>query len=430
MKIVKRTGFRVGEEKKLITKIIGKYRIILKELIPKIYIMDKIEECLAHEDDDIEKLLFDDVQDFSNGSRKVFVYNGNIEKHQQKIWIMTPKLKLSGRIGLVKDKDGDKERFLGLMSLILYDLNSDIKKFKEFLEKIEEKIRTFMIEQLGEEYTQKSCIRKDKTYFPVLTIPMFYNKKAGVVDFGFDIYNHLNKKIKYSDIDQGSFIKPLIEISDIWINSKTKEYSISWKVLQMKVYPEFDSFSKCIFSDGPKDEYMFVPACPPMGPPSMGGPPPPPGMPPPPIFGKKLEPMQPKLKPPTPQQPKQADKLSFEVNVAELLQTRGRLKKITDKSSIPPNPNEEIPIPSNIALPPSIDEAVEFTPPLSPIETPIETPNDTPTDPTNEEIQEPQLDSPTSEEAPKPVKKMVKKKIVKKTVKKAPIKKVKKSVDE
>lgn len=204
--------------------------------------MENINTYLTNIDEDINNFKHDDIQPYILDYKRMNIFNSNIKRPGQKIWLLTPKLKILGKIYIPNNK-----KQVALLSLILYDHDDDVKKFKEFIENLESYITTIIHEKYDNELILKSCIKNCETFFPSFTIQMPFINKSSDLKFNFDIYNVNNKKISYNDIDSGSFTKSYIELSDIWISGK--EFGCNWKVLQMKIYPEFD-FNKCLFDDG------------------------------------------------------------------------------------------------------------------------------------------------------------------------------------
>ena len=213
-------------------------------------IKDNINFYLTSLNDDLNNLVHDDLQSYIGDYKKINIFNQNITSQIQKIWLLTPKLKMLGKIFVPS-----KNKQVALLSLILYDLNPEILKFKQFINSVEEKISD-VIKKMGcDNIVLKSCVKTSTNFFPSLTISLPFTKNNDDIIFNFNIFDNNNQKIQLSDIDSGSFIKSYIELSDIWVN--TKEYGINWKIMQMKVYPEFD-FQKCLFTDGPINDYYFI----------------------------------------------------------------------------------------------------------------------------------------------------------------------------
>jgi hypothetical protein len=211
--------------------------------------MDNINQYLTNITDSLDKLLYDDIQTYIGDYKKLNIYNNNIAKPLQKIWLLTPKLKMLGKIYIP-----NKQKQVALLTLILYELDSEIENFRNFLNDIEERIKKQINDMGYDNLTFRSSIKYSENFFPSITLQLPFTKKGDDIEFNFDIYSDKNKKIKLDDIESGSFIRAYIELCDIWLNNK--DYGINWRVLQMKIYPEFD-FKKCLFDDVPQG-YNFI----------------------------------------------------------------------------------------------------------------------------------------------------------------------------
>ena len=231
--------------------------------------MDNINLYLTNMDDNLDNLISDEIQAYIGDYKKFNIFNQNITSQIQKIWLLTPKLKMLGKIYIPS-----KTKQIALFSFVLYELNQEIRKFKDFILLIEEKVSNILGDLGYENMTLKSCVKTSNNFYPSLTISSPFTKNNDEIKFGFDTYDINNQKIQCYDIDSGSFLRTYIELSDVWISAT--EYGINWRIMQMKSYPEFD-FHKCLFSDGPVNEYRFIDTSPQVI--NKGIPPPPPQIP-------------------------------------------------------------------------------------------------------------------------------------------------------
>lgn len=264
--------------------------------------MTSINNYLTSFEDNLNGLIHDDIQSYISDYKKINIYNQNIEIPAQKIWIETPKLRTTSKLFL-----SNKQKQYGLLWLLLYNLDSEIGKFKSFIEKLEDKIFDLVEGMTDKELTFKSSIRHSESYYPTFSIQLPYVKKNNEIEFLFDIYDSNNKKVSHEKIISGSFIKAFIELNDIWMSET--EFGLNWKVLQMKIYPEFN-FQKCLFAN---DSIEF-------------------------IDDKKYknEIIIPPTPPPSPSPHKQKhknDNLKFVPTVGELLSMKNNLKKIKENCS-------------------------------------------------------------------------------------------------
>ncbi len=207
--------------------------------------MTDIGQHLTSLDDALDNLTHDDIQGNGGLYRRMNIFNNNIKIPLKKIWLLTPKLKLLGKVHQGKILNA------GNLSVILYELDDEIKKFRTFVDMIEEKIGEILEEMTGDSLTLKSAIKTCDTFFPSLTLQLVLDKN--------NIFDNNNELIKYDSIDNGSFLMAYIEVGDVWLNYQY--YGVNFNVLQMKVYPEFD-FTRCIFTDGPpKMKPMGIASC-------------------------------------------------------------------------------------------------------------------------------------------------------------------------
>jgi len=207
-----------------------------------------INSYLTSFDDTFDNIVHDTMTDYILEYKKINLYNKNIKNPCQKIWLFTPKLKMHGKINFSK-----KQNQIALLSLLLHeDETNNDNTLQKFIERLEKYCKSIVIEQTETKKLKlKSCIKKDNTFYPSLTLQLPCCKKDNVIQFNFDIYDMKNNKINHNTVTYGSYVRAYIEVSDLWISKK--EYGINLKVLQMKVYPDFN-FNQCLFDD----EYQFM----------------------------------------------------------------------------------------------------------------------------------------------------------------------------
>jgi len=205
--------------------------------------MNDINDHLTEYTDKFDNLIHDGPK-ASNTIRKTNIYNSNIKMPSHKIWLRTPRLKISNIFV------NSSSRQSGLLSVILTDYDEPCIQFRSCIERLE----AYVTALVDPTFKIKSCISLNINFTRFLSIQMPILKtldmSSDVINMNFNIYDHLNRKIKYSSIPDNSLLDAYIELSDIWENFKTLEFGINLRVLQMKVYPEFD-FTKCVF--GPEN---------------------------------------------------------------------------------------------------------------------------------------------------------------------------------
>lgn len=196
--------------------------------------MSTIDDHLTPLTDNLDNLLIDNKVSIQSGEyNKLHIYNKNVKKHLQKIWLLTPKLKLLKNVFVV-----DKIRQAALVTPTLYIEDNDINQFRQYIDKLESFVGDILNTDRGYCLALKSTIKTHESLYPSFTLQLSTNKK--------NIYNNRNELIKYDEIEENAFMGAYIELSHVWYN--TSYYGLNFTVLQMKVYPEFD-FSRCVFND-------------------------------------------------------------------------------------------------------------------------------------------------------------------------------------
>lgn len=194
-----------------------------------------IDDYITSIDDTLDNLIHDNIQKYVSDYKKMNVYNNNIKIPLQKIWLLTPKLKMCGK--MYKQKQSIN------VSLILYELDPVVKKFRMFIDNLETKVLSILETKIDNKVLLKSCIKSTHNFFPVLILQLPINKHF--------IFDNNNEPISYEDVVGSSFVTACVELCDVWLNDE--HYGINLNVLQMKVYPEFD-FTVCIFDNIKKTE--------------------------------------------------------------------------------------------------------------------------------------------------------------------------------
>ena len=198
---------------------------------------DKLQNLLTDHTDKLTNVIIDKIQYYTKNYDKVNVYNLNKPSLMQKIWILTPKLKVVSIVSKPNDK------FHLSLPLRLLINNTEHKVFLNFLKRIEHKIG-----ELITKTTIKSKVEENNRKFSILNVNMPFD---GNNEFMFQVYNQHNKRMLVSNIKSGSYVKCFLELTDVYINNE--KYGCNWSVLQMKVYPEFD-FSVCLFENDLPEE--------------------------------------------------------------------------------------------------------------------------------------------------------------------------------
>ncbi|AYV82126.1 MAG: hypothetical protein Homavirus9_8 [Homavirus sp.] len=209
--------------------------------------MESILKLLTdYKTDELVDLLYDDTNynksKLNSKYQKIYVYNKKTNNPLQKIWVQTPKMKVV-RPTLVLN-----EKLNQTIPLYIMLSNND---FSKFLKNLERKLHSHVKNITKNASIKiKSVIKQSDNFPTTMHVSMPFTKIDKCVEFNFHIYNEYNKRININQINSGSYVSSIIELSDIWIGENT--FGINWNVLQLKLYPEFD-FTKCLFIDEGSD---------------------------------------------------------------------------------------------------------------------------------------------------------------------------------
>ena len=197
-------------------------------------------------EDDLSGLVCSEPMFHGLNYKKVNVYNKSIDAPLHKIWLRTPKMKIfKPTFNLL----GEGKNIP--LSILLSPNVGNIKKFRLFIRKLEKKISSLIkltVDQDNEykNHKIKSSIRTNNNFNDNFVAKMPCEKVDDCHEFLFHIYNNQNKRVSIKSLDSGTYVSTFIELSEVWISDS--EFGFNWKVLQMKLYPEFD-FSQCLFDD-------------------------------------------------------------------------------------------------------------------------------------------------------------------------------------
>ena len=164
----------------------------------------------------------------------------NHDNIYQKIWLLTPKLKIYSVINKMYDKFNYSMPF----KLILFNNNPEHKRLILFIKRLERKINLDLKKSINN-IKNKSSLENKENYV-VFSCLMPINNG----ELTFHIYNANNYRISLDELKSKLDTRVYLELTNIYIKDNFIGYN--WTVLQMKVYPGFD-FSKCLFDDVPED---------------------------------------------------------------------------------------------------------------------------------------------------------------------------------
>lgn len=209
--------------------------------------MSSISNLLTdYKNDNLSNLIYDNsnyTNTYSSNTKykRLYVYNGNINNQLQKIWIRAPKMKVVKPTITLNNKLNQNVKLTMLLP------SND---FSKFIKRLERKILMHIRNLTQKQIKIKSIIKESDDFPTTININMPFNKINNCVEFGFNIYNEMNKRVNIQQIGSNSYVSSIIELSEIWIGETN--FGFNWNVLQLKLYPVFD-FTKCLFIDDDGD---------------------------------------------------------------------------------------------------------------------------------------------------------------------------------
>ena len=200
---------------------------------------ETINKYLTSPDDKLTNITIEQL--YNNKYTKLDIYNHldtdiNHDNIYQKIWILTPKLKIYSVINKMFDKFNYSLPF----KLLLFNNNPEHKKLILFIKRLERKIIMDLKKSMNN-IKNKSSLENRDNYVIFSTLMPINNG-----ELSFHIYNSNNYRISLDEVRSKLDTRIYLELSNIYISDNFVGYN--WTVLQMKVYPGFD-FSKCLFDD-------------------------------------------------------------------------------------------------------------------------------------------------------------------------------------
>lgn len=193
--------------------------------------------------DTLEHLNVEQLQLAFNEYMKASVYNDHIDFPFQKIWLITPKMKVFRPIFPAGANNISKG--VVYLALYLYIKDPEIKKFYLFIKKLERQIKEDVMGQLDKKrFKYKSPIKKSGEYL-IFRVKMQYESITDrKYKFNFHIYNKFGQRMNIDTFTKSQFATCIIELKDVWV--KKGELGFNWYMKQMLVEPEAD-FSQCLF---------------------------------------------------------------------------------------------------------------------------------------------------------------------------------------
>lgn len=206
---------------------------------PKLGRRMNIKSHLTDINDGMIHLVTDNIKPYISNYKKMNIYNKNLKYPFHKIWLKTPKMKVSNMFVSEKNKQ------VGLLHVSLYNTDNDTEKLQNYLVQLEEYIGTII--DKDNELVCKSNINYLYGAFPTLALQLPIEKiiEKNII-LACHIYDENNERITYNQVTTEHLVEAYVEVSDIWI--RPGEYGINLKVLQMQTSIDFN-FDICLFQE-------------------------------------------------------------------------------------------------------------------------------------------------------------------------------------
>lgn len=198
---------------------------------------------------------------------KADVYNNELNEELQKIWIKGPKIKVNKNCYKISSGNNHSKSPL---YILLSNRNEEAISLNKFITDTEKFLFNALIKKLNRYVSYEMVLKKkakkkkhrtnwanslimkssisqfNKKLSPTMKLNMKYTESESECrEFDFKIYNRRNKLMKLSAIKKGSYVIPLFELSEVFLN----EISIgfNWNILALKTEPLFLYSSTNIF---------------------------------------------------------------------------------------------------------------------------------------------------------------------------------------
>ena len=169
----------------------------------------------------------------------------NLEGKESRFFLQTGK-KMRIPFGISNnDKFGDGTRWEVQFSFQDEERSPSVQNFHEALDKVNNKVlqpvQENSLDYLGKEYTMemlmeffKNSIKqaKDPKYAPTFRVQVPFKGDKPL----FTVYNEKEEEIEWTQVEKGSNCTAVVEAAQIWISSGTKQFGISWRLLQMQTF--------------------------------------------------------------------------------------------------------------------------------------------------------------------------------------------------
>jgi hypothetical protein len=143
------------------------------------------------------------------------------------------------------EKFGDGTKWETQFSFQDEERSPSVQNFHEALDKVNTKVLQTVQENsqeyLGKEYSLemlmeffKNSIKqaKDPKYAPTFRVQVPFKGDKPL----FTVYNEKEEEMEWSQVEKGSNCTAVVEATQVWMSSGTKQFGITWRLLQMQVF--------------------------------------------------------------------------------------------------------------------------------------------------------------------------------------------------
>lgn len=169
----------------------------------------------------------------------------NLEGKESRFFLQTGK-KMRIPFGISNnEKFGDGTKWETQFSFQDEERSPSVQNFHEALDKVNTKVLQTVQENsqeyLGKEYSLemlmeffKNSIKqaKDPKYAPTFRVQVPFKGDKPL----FTVYNEKEEEMEWSQVEKGSNCTAVVEATQVWMSSGTKQFGITWRLLQMQVF--------------------------------------------------------------------------------------------------------------------------------------------------------------------------------------------------
>lgn len=169
----------------------------------------------------------------------------NLEGKESRFFLQTGK-KMRIPFGISNnEKFGDGTKWETQFSFQDEERSSSVQNFHEAVDKVNNKVLQTVQENsqeyLGKEYSLemlmeffKNSIKqaKDPKYAPTFRVQVPFKGDKPL----FTVYNEKEEEMEWSQVEKGSNCTAVVEATQVWMSSGTKQFGITWRLLQMQVF--------------------------------------------------------------------------------------------------------------------------------------------------------------------------------------------------